>query len=437
MAKIQTKKGSFDSIIASLEENKKALKKNFLSQEEVFSFLDKKRILVSEEGADELLEALMLHGIVKDSIDDDDFSDDGIDDLQSSQLATDEINLEEIEENEEDETKTEEIKLVEFDDTQEISLANITETHHEFTDSEIENKLTETDDIVKWYMRWIGKYGKLLTHEEEIELAKKIVAGGPKGKRAREILIRRNLRLVVNNAKKYKNRGLSFIDLISEGNSGLIKAVQKYEWEKGYKFSTYATWWIRQAITRAVADQARTIRVPVHMVETINKIIKIERELHQELGRLPLDEEIAKEVGGDFDAEKVRYIRKINIDPISLDKPIGKEDDSSFSDFIQDDNAINPIEFAAQEELSRVLINTIEKIIQEERERDIIMLRYGIGFDENGKRNRAYSLEELGEMFDVTKERIRQIEAKIIRTLKKPQNQKYLREYLGSLDNNK
>lgn len=168
------------------------------------------------------------------------------------------------------------------------------------------------------------------------------------------------------------------------------------------------------------------------MVETINKIIRIERELHQEFGRTPLDEEIAIKAGEDFDADKVRYIRKINIDPISLDKPIGKEDDSSFSDFIQDENAINPVEFAAQEELSKLIIETIDKVISEEREREIIKKRYGIGFEKNGQRIRAYSLEELAAEFDVSKERIRQIEAKIIRTLKKPQNQKSIKEYLDA-----
>ncbi|MCK5867303.1 MAG: RNA polymerase sigma factor, partial [Mycoplasmataceae bacterium] len=284
------------------------------------------------------------------------------------------------------------------------------------------------------YMRWIGKYGKLLTHDQEIELAKRMKKGGRDGRKAREILIRRNLRLVINNAKKYKNRGLPFIDLISEGNSGLLKAVSKYEYERGFKFSTYATWWVRQAITRAVADQARTIRVPVHMVETINKIIRIQRELGQELGREPTDEEIAKATELDFDAAKVRYIRKINIDPISLDKPIGSEDNSSFSDFIQDENAVNPTDFAAQEELAEMLIKTIDRVIIDERERKIIKMKYGVGHDENGEKYGSFTPVELGKIFDVTKERIRQIEAKVIRTLRKPQNQKELREYYGKSD---
>ncbi|WP_236630670.1 sigma-70 family RNA polymerase sigma factor [Mycoplasma sp. ATU-Cv-508] len=247
------------------------------------------------------------------------------------------------------------------------------------------------------------------------------------------MLIKRNLRLVVNNAKKYKNRGLSFIDLISEGNSGLIKAVSKFEYRKGYKFSTYATWWVRQAITRAVADQARIIRVPVHMVETINKIIKIERDIYQELGRSATDEEIAARAGGDFDAEKVRYIRKINIDPISLDKPIGKEDDSSFSDFVQDESSISPIDYSSREELQKLLFETISHYIHDEREKEIIMLRYGIGYDQNKQKNRPHSFEELGEKFDVTKERIRQIESKVIRRLRQPQNHRKLREFYRNM----
>ncbi len=422
MAKVKPTKNSYETIVDALAKHLKTKPKNTLTQQEVFDFLEKKKILVSEEGAVELLEKLIAEGIIDDDSDSADLEDVTIESIGKEVGIEPEV------------PAAEEIKLQEFDETQEIVLTDIDE-RHDILDSEIENKLTETDDIVKWYMRWIGKYGKLLTHEEEIALAKAVEKGGRRGRKAREILIRRNLRLVVNNAKKYKNRGLSFIDLISEGNSGLIKAVQKYEWQKGYKFSTYATWWVRQAITRAVADQARTVRVPVHMVETINKIIRIERELHQELGRAPLDDEIAKRAtdskqGDEFDAEKVRYIRKINIDPISLDKPIGKEDDSSFSDFIQDDNAVNPVEFASQEELSKLIIETIDKVISEEREREIIKKRYGIGFEKNGERIRAYSLEELAVEFDVSKERIRQIEAKIIRTLKKPQNQKLLKEYL-------
>ncbi|WP_029608903.1 RNA polymerase sigma factor [Mycoplasma simbae] len=283
--------------------------------------------------------------------------------------------------------------------------------------NELRNKLTETNDIVKWYMRWIGKYGKLLTKEEEEKLALEMEKGGFRGKRARDKLIKRNLRLVINNAKKYKNRGLSFIDLISEGNSGIVKAVQKYNVSKGFKFSTYATWWIRQAITRAVADQARTIRVPVHMVETINKITKIERELHQENGTEPSDEEIAARYGQGYTAEKVRYIRKINIDPISLDKQIGKENDSSFSDFVKDESVVNPIDYASQEELVDMLNEILNESLDPD-EKKLICKRYGVGVDENGNKYSITPLEELAKERNVSKERIRQIENKILRKLK-------------------
>ncbi len=401
MAKI-TNKNSYETIIKLLkkEKNKKG---ETLSQEQVFAILDKKKILVSEEGADELMEALITNKIISKDIDEGDFD--------------------EVEDNF---AEREVIKLKTFDDTKEISLDDVAK-NQEVSNKSMQNKLTETDDIVKWYMRWIGKYGKLLNHAEEIELAKRIEKGD---KRAREILIRRNLRLVVNNAKKYKNRGLSFIDLISEGNAGLLKAVSKYEWERGFKFSTYATWWVRQAITRAVADQARTIRVPVHMVETINKLIKIERELHQELGKKPTDEQLAKEYGNGFTAEKVQYIRKINIDPISLDKPIGKEDDSSFSDFVGDESATSPVDFASNEELSKVLLQMLDTYL-EEREREVIKMRYGIGFDEKGERMKTHTLDEIGEKFDVTRERIRQIESKVLRRLRHPQKRRKLKDFIN------
>ena len=313
---------------------------------------------------------------------------------------------------------------------EEINLSENSEDRYK--DNELRNKLTETNDIVKWYMRWIGKYGKLLTIDEERKLAEEMEKGGFRGKCARDKLIKRNLRLVINNAKKYKNRGLSFIDLISEGNSGIVKAVQKYNVSKGFKFSTYATWWIRQAITRAVADQARTIRVPVHMVETINKITKIERELQQETGVEPTDEEIAAKYGNGYTAEKVRYIRKINIDPISLDKQIGKENDSSFSDFVKDESVVNPIDFASQQELVEMLNDILNETLKKENFEDyeLICKRYGVGTDPNGKRYRVHSLEELAAERGVSKERIRQIENKILRKLKNSTRKgRYLKDF--------
>lgn len=415
-------KNPFQKILNKLSKRLKKLKVKYLSQDQVFQILEEDKILISEEDTNSFLETLILKKIIVEKSITKSLSAKSDDDFPPNFQQKEQMNF-----------NTDEIPLINYDETMEINLSNITEKK-EISDLEIRNKLTETDDIVKWYMRWIGKYGKLLSHEEEVNLAQKIEKGGLRGKRAKEKLVRRNLRLVVNNAKKYKNRGLSFIDLISEGNAGLVKAVEKYEWQKGFKFSTYATWWVRQAITRAVADQARTIRVPVHMVETINKIIKIEREMQQEKGRVPTDEEIAEVAKGDFTAEKVRYIRKINIDPISLDKPIGKEEDSSFSDFIKDNNSVSPVDFASHEELTNILVETINKTIHDGRDREIIMMRYGVGFDEQGERIKSYSLEELSEKFDVSKERIRQIEAKAIRTLRKPQNQKVLEEFIGRYD---
>ena len=325
-------------------------------------------------------------------------------------------------------TETNEFIFEDYSNANEDILINSLKSK-KIASNQLKNKLYETNDIVKWYMRWIGKYGELLSPEEELELAKKAEQTDRIGKKSKDELIKRNLRLVINNAKKYKNRGLAFIDLISEGNAGIIKAVQKYDWRKGFKFSTYATWWIRQAITRAVADQARTIRVPVHMVETINKIIKIKRELQQELGEMPTDEQIAERYGGDFTAEKVQYIRRINIDPISLDKPIGKDDDSAMSDFIKDNNVINPVEFAAQEQLSDILMEMINSDELDEREQMIIKMRYGLGEDENNNKIRVHSLDEIAKKYNTTKERIRQEESKIIRKLKHPKKMKKLKDF--------
>ncbi|VEU70235.1 RNA polymerase sigma factor [Mycoplasmopsis glycophila] len=375
--------------------------------------------------------------------DDDDFVDeDGIEDdfNEEDYLAPDPDNEDDEdsdEDNEDDEDKLEDSFFDE--DELDLDLDNLSldfdsdvDLGEEKEKQSLSNKLTETNDIVKWYMRWIGKYGELLTIEEEKELAKQMEKGGFRGKRARDKLIQRNLRLVINNAKKYKNRGLTFIDLISEGNAGILKAVQKYDVNKGFKFSTYATWWIRQAITRAVADQARTIRVPVHMVETINKISKIERELQQELGYEPTDDQIAERFGDGYTADKVRYIRKINIDPISLDKQVGKENDSSFSDFVKDENIVSPIDYASQEELAEILHEIIEDTLEAPEDKELIRKRFGIGVDPEGNRYRIHTLEELAkERGGVSKERVRQIENKILRKLKNnPKHGANLKDYL-------
>ena len=398
----------FDSLSKELKKiSKLDSKEKFLSQENVFKFLEKKKLEIDDNDLDDLLLYLIKSKIIDSETDMSDLEEESIDDFLNEGISINDDfddNLENTDELEIDISDTvDELELKDYSDTDELDVSEIVKQPR-VSDKNMKNKLSETSDIVKWYMRWIGKYGQLLTAEEEIDLAKRIEKGGRDGKKAKEILIRRNLRLVINNAKKYKNRGLSFIDLISEGNAGIIKAVSKYDWTKGFKFSTYATWWIRQAITRAVADQARTIRVPVHMVETINKIIKIKRELQQELNESPTDQQIADRYGEDFTVEKVQYIRRINIDPISLDKPIGKEDDSSFSDFIKDNNIISPIDYAAQEELSSILEEMIESHL-DDFEKEIIQKRYGVGIDSNGEKIKSHTLDELAVQLGCTREK--------------------------------
>ena len=276
------------------------------------------------------------------------------------------------------------------------------------------------EDPVRMYLKEIGKV-PLLTAEEEIELAKRMEAGDEK---AKQKLAEANLRLVVSIAKRYVGRGMLFLDLIQEGNLGLIKAVEKFDYEKGYKFSTYATWWIRQAITRAIADQARTIRIPVHMVETINKLIRESRQLLQELGREPLPEEIAERMG--ISVERVREILKISQEPVSLETPIGEEEDSRLGDFIQDQNVPVPAEAAASNLLRDQLNEVLDTLT--EREQKVLRLRFGM---DDG---RARTLEEVGKEFQVTRERIRQIEAKALRRLRHPSKSRKLKDYLDAND---
>lgn len=277
-------------------------------------------------------------------------------------------------------------------------------------------KTLPTDDPVRMYLKEIGKVS-LLTADEERELAIRMEQGDEEAKKK---LCESNLRLVVSIAKRYLNRGLSFLDLIQEGNLGLIKAVDKFDYTKGYKFSTYATWWIRQAITRSIADQARTIRIPVHMVETINKLIRISRQLLQEYGREPTSEEIAKEMG--ITVEKVREIKKISQDPVSLETPIGEEEDSHLGDFIPDDDVPAPVDAAAYSMLKEQLMEVLDTL--SDREKKVLMLRFGL---EDG---RPRTLEEVGKEFNVTRERIRQIEAKALRKLRHPSRSKKLKDYL-------
>ena len=307
------------------------------------------------------------------------------------------------EELEDEEPDVEDLKEVE-----ELKLDEITDTDYEGIN---------VDDPVRMYLREIGRI-PLLTYDQELDLAKRILEDDEE---ARQELAESNLRLVVSIAKKYLGRGMLFLDLIQEGNMGLIKAVEKFDYTKGFKFSTYATWWIRQAITRAIADQARTIRIPVHMVETINKLIRTSRHLLQQLGREPTPEEIAEEM--EIPVEKVMEIQKIAQDPVSLETPIGEEDDSHLGDFIPDDDSPAPQDSAAytllKEQLEEVM-NTLTP-----REAKVLKLRFGL---EDGK---ARTLEEVGREFDVTRERIRQIEAKALRKLRHPSRSKKLKDYMG------
>ena len=297
--------------------------------------------------------------------------------------------------------------LLEVDDDDEIEVEKI--------DLSVPDGVS-IEDPVRMYLKEIGKV-PLLSAEEEIELAKRMELGDQEAKKR---LAEANLRLVVSIAKRYVGRGMLFLDLIQEGNLGLIKAVEKFDYRKGYKFSTYATWWIRQAITRAIADQARTIRIPVHMVETINKLIRVSRQLLQELGREPTPEEIAAEMN--MPVERVREILKISQEPVSLETPIGEEEDSHLGDFIQDDNVPVPADAAAftllKEQLEEVLGTLTE------REQKVLTLRFGL---EDG---RARTLEEVGKEFNVTRERIRQIEAKALRKLRHPSRSRKLKDYL-------
>ncbi len=275
------------------------------------------------------------------------------------------------------------------------------------------------DDPVRMYLREIGRI-KLLTADEEIDLARKIIQGGNVGAVAKRKLVQANLRLVVSIAKKYVGRGMLFLDLIQEGNLGLIRAAEKFDHERGYKFSTYATWWIRQAITRAIADQARTIRIPVHMVETINKLKKVTRKLAQELSRKPTEDELAQEMN--ISISKLREIIKVAQEPLSLETPIGKEEDSRLGDFIEDKDADAPVKTVAHELLREDLAEVLSGLSP--RERDVLRLRFGM---DDGRQR---TLEEVGQLFGVTRERIRQIEAKALRKLRHPNRSKRLREYV-------
>ena len=321
-------------------------------------------------------------------------------------------------------------KILDFLEANHVDVLRITDDDDDILidDEDVENDVemekidlsvpdgVSIEDPVRMYLKEIGKV-PLLTAEEEIELAKRMELGDEEAKKR---LAEANLRLVVSIAKRYVGRGMQFLDLIQEGNLGLIKAVEKFDYRKGYKFSTYATWWIRQAITRAIADQARTIRIPVHMVETINKLIRVSRQLLQELGREPTPEEIAEEMN--MPVERVREILKISQEPVSLETPIGEEEDSHLGDFIQDDNVPVPADAAAFTLLKEQLVEVLSTLT--DREQKVLRLRFGL---DDG---RARTLEEVGKEFNVTRERIRQIEAKALRKLRHPSRSRKLKDYL-------
>ena len=376
---------------------KKAEAEGFISQDELFDSIEHLDL------NDEETEKLLLF-----------FKGKGIEVVVEEEESIDDIDV--------DETKIKEVETADFvegdlfesvyDEEEEVEEDIDINRIDAFTSGDI-----KVNDSVKMYLKEIGKVD-LLKPSEEIEIAKAIVAGDEEAKTR---LINSNLRLVVNLAKHYVGRGMLFLDLIQEGNLGLIKAVEKFDYTKGFKFSTYATWWIRQAITRAIADQARTIRIPVHMVETINKMTRVQRQLVQELGREPTAEEISLKLNGEMSPERIREIQRIALEPVSLETPIGEEDDSHLGDFIEDKEATSPTEHTT----SVLLKEELYKIMQDltDREERVLRLRYGL--DDN----RPRTLEEVGHEFGVTRERIRQIEAKAIRKLRHPTRAKRLGDY--------
>ena len=400
---------SFDEeVIESLESIKKKLEKKgksagYLNQEDVFEATS--HFDLSEED----LEALITHfkekgiEIVADDAEED------LDSLENIELDEDLLSTDGDDILSDDDSFFDDSDL--DDDYESLSEISV-DPNSDFITSDV-----KVNDSVKMYLKEIGKVS-LLTPQEEIDLAKRILEGDEEAKKH---LITANLRLVVNLAKHYVGRGMQFLDLIQEGNMGLIKAVEKFDYTKGFKFSTYATWWIRQAITRAIADQARTIRIPVHMVETINKITRVQRQLVQELGREPTAEEISAKLDGSLTAERIREIQRIAMDPVSLETPIGEEDDSHLGDFIEDKEDQSPLEYTTKSMLKDELYSVMRDLT--DREEKVLRLRYGL--DDN----RPRTLEEVGREFGVTRERIRQIEAKAIRKLRHPTRSKRFGDY--------
>ncbi len=408
--KVELEKELDDEPIETLDSIKKRLEKKgkssgFLNQEDIFDATA--QLDLSEEDLDSLISYFKEKGIEV-------VTEDANEDLDSLEDVDLDENMLEKENNDllvDDDDYFDDSDVIEDEDYD--SLSDIeSDSFDTFVSGDV-----KVNDPVKMYLKEIGKVD-LLTPQEEIELAKRILEGDEEAKRH---LISANLRLVVNIAKHYVGRGMQILDLIQEGNMGLIKAVEKFDYTKGFKFSTYATWWIRQAITRAIADQARTIRIPVHMVETINKITRVQRQLVQELGREPTAEEISKKLDNSLSPERIREIQRIAMDPVSLETPIGEEDDSHLGDFIEDKDDQSPLEYTTKSLLKDELYSVMHDLT--DREEKVLRLRYGL--DDNHPR----TLEEVGRVFNVTRERIRQIEAKAIRKLRHPTRSKRFGDY--------
>lgn len=410
MAKKKVQAVSFDDL-KKLVINEAKNNNNILTQEQIDEYL--MNYDLSDELAEELLDYIQQNQI---TISDDDLDSLDVDDdmlLAGVPAMDDDLDL--------DLDDADDTPDLDFDGDFDMMTGDTLHMYQEHDDKESESTQlgsnVKINDPVKMYLKEIGRV-ELLNHDQEIELAKRILEGDEQAKKE---LAAANLRLVVSIAKRYVGRGMLFLDLIQEGNMGLIKAVEKFDYTKGFKFSTYATWWIRQAITRAIADQARTIRIPVHMVETINKLTRIQRQLIQELGREPSAEEIAEKMDG-MTPEKVREIQKISLEPVSLETPIGEEDDSHLGDFIEDEGAMSPDDYAANELLKDELNDVLLELT--DREEKVLRLRFGL---DDG---RTRTLEEVGREFNVTRERIRQIEAKALRKLKHPSRSKRLKDFL-------
>lgn len=457
----QTQNNSFDVVaeyfLQKLQKKyKNSEEKNYFTHEYIFNVLESKGFVVEENDIDPLIAALQRYQVIKPKDEDD-----VMEELENEQDVSKDVFLKEVDfqnfevGNVENNSDWEEQEITSFEEDEENfdefgdreyeeDIASLDEEDNEDFDDIIEkiqrrkssgasndlrNKLTETNDIIKWYMRWAGKYGKLLSVEEERKLTYQLKDPDPFiRKRAREQLVNRNLRLVINNAKRFKHRGIPFIDLISEGNAGILRAIEKFDPHRGFKFSTYATWWIRQAINRAISENARIIRVPVHMVEMINKVLKAERDLYQENRKTPTDGEIAELLG--VSEEKIRYARRVGVDPVSLDKTIGKEDDSTFSKFIEDKGVENPAELASRTEIYKRMLFLIEMNLSQE-DQLFVKMRFGVGYGRDQKKYTEHSLDELAEFFGEDRETIKKREAKIILKLRKLSRFSELKEYMS------